>query len=81
MTELGVYILGATALAILAAAGLVLGNNLAVTMACVSSGAAYLSQVGAATYVISPSKFARFINATFMLVALAAWAVGVAALQ
>lgn len=78
MTELGVYILGAVALAILAAAGIATGNHLVATCAVISSGAAYLSQIGAFNTVHSPGgRWSVAINATFMLVALGAWAYGV----
>lgn len=77
MTELGVYILGATALAILAAAGINTGNSTVILAAVVSSGAAYLSQLGAAYAAIKPSGVATTINGVFMLLALAAWAFGV----
>lgn len=77
MTELGVYILGATALAILAAAGINAGNGTVILAATVSSGAAYLSQLGAAYATMRPSGVATTINGVFMLVALGAWAFGV----
>lgn len=77
MTELGVYILGAMALGILAAAGISAGNQTVILCAVVSSGAAYLSQLGAAhTVAKGPNGLSVIINAVFMLIALAAWAYG-----
>jgi hypothetical protein len=43
-TEMGVYILGATALALLAVAGVVFGSGVALGAAVWAAGAAYLSQ-------------------------------------
>lgn len=79
MTELGVYILGATALAILAAAGIHAGNATVISAAVVASGAAYLSQVFAAYHSLSvePSPVARIMNGIFMLIAFGAWATGI----
>lgn len=77
MTELGVYILGATALAILAAAGITAGNHAALECAVVASGSAYLSQLGAAFTVNGTGgRWSVAVNAAFMLAALAAWAYG-----
>lgn len=48
-TELGVYILGATALALLAGGGVAYGSPLAVLAAILAAGLSYLSQVLSAT--------------------------------
>jgi hypothetical protein len=80
MTELGVYILGATALAILAAAGIVsvTGGNGVLLCAVVASGAAYVSQFGAASAVVDPStKVWPAIAFTAMGISFLAWAYGV----
>lgn len=77
MTELGVYILGAVALVILAAAGIAAGNSAVVLCAVISSGAAYVSQLGAAMGVLHRTTFAVVTNAAFMLIALGVWAYGV----
>jgi hypothetical protein len=77
MTELGVYILGATALALLGATGLVEGNHVAATSAVVASGSAYLSQIGAANTAEGAGIASRWINAIFMIGALGSWAFGV----
>lgn len=58
-TELGVYILGATALALLAVGGVAYGAPAAVLAAVLSAGLSYLSQVLSATramYVPRVSK-------------------------
>lgn len=77
MTELGVYILGATALAILAAAGIATGNHSVITCAVVSSGAAYLGQLGADGTVRDGRRWTVALNAVGLLAAVIAWALGV----
>jgi hypothetical protein len=77
MTELGVYILGATALAILAAAGIAMQDNTIIFAAVIASGFAYLSQLGANhTATTGKMGWSVWLNAVAMLVALAAWAYG-----
>lgn len=77
MTELGVYILGATALVILAAAGIALGNGQIILAAVVASGFAYLSQIGANhTAETGGMGWSVWLNAAAMLVALGAWLYG-----
>ena len=77
MTELGVYILGATALAILAASGIALGNGAAILAAVVASGFAYLSQIGAnQTAETGEMGWGVWLNAVAMLVSLGAWLYG-----
>ena len=78
--ELGVYILGATALAILAAAGISTGDYQVMVAACVAAGAAYLSQICAAMWIESPSSILRSGNALFMFIAFGSWAYGAFAL-
>lgn len=81
MTELGVYILGAVALCILAAAGIAVGNPTAVLCAVLSSGAAYLSQLGAALTVAGVGgKAPQWLNGAMMLMSFAAWVYGAALL-
>ena len=79
-TELGVYILGATALAILAAAGISTGDYQVMVAVTVAAGAAYLSQICAAMWVEDPQSVLRSGNVIFMLVAFASWAFGAYAL-
>lgn len=77
MTELGVYILGATALAILAAAGIATGNHAVVAFAVLSSGAVYVAQLGAAMVVAGQfAKAATIINLIGMALALGCWLFG-----
>jgi len=77
MTELGVYILGATALAILAAAGFAVEDSRVLFCAVIASGFAYLSQVGANhTAETGKMGWSVWLNAGAMLVALGAWAYG-----
>jgi hypothetical protein len=76
MTELGVYILGATALAILAAAGIVLDGDVLVC-AVIASGAAYLSQNGAHAHQILGALWALVLSIGAMIIAFGAWAYGV----
>jgi hypothetical protein len=77
MTELGVYILGATALAILAAAGIASGNHLVVELAALSAGSAYVGQLGAQMVVtgLSP-RISSTINLGGMAVSLICWLLG-----
>lgn len=77
MTELGVYILGATALAILAAAGIALQDGSIIFAAVLSSGFAYLSQLGANhTATTGKMGWSVWLNGIAMLVALGAWLYG-----
>lgn len=77
MTELGVYILGATALAILAAAGIAFQDGSIIFCAVIASGFAYLSQLGANhTAETGQVGWSVWLNAGAMLVALGAWAYG-----
>ena len=77
MTELGVYILGAAALAILAAAGIASGNHLVVELAALSAGAAYVGQLGAQMVVANVSpRIASTINLAGMAVSLICWLLG-----
>lgn len=81
--EIGVYVLGATALAILASAGITMSNETALFCAVVASGAAYLAQmlnelaerhIAAQT---NPPVFVFPVAALSMFIALGSWAVGV----
>ena len=76
MTELGVYILGAVALAILAAAGIAAGDHVVVACAVTASGAAYLSQLGAFGTVSGGPQWSVLLNGVAMVIALGAWAAG-----
>ncbi len=78
--ELGVYILGATALVILAAAGVAMGKDHVITAAVLASGAAYVSQLCGAIFVANGGRAAHMANGVFMLAAFGAWAFGVYAL-
>lgn len=81
MTELGVYILGATALAILAAAGIATGNHFVLACAIIASGAAYIGQLAAAMTVLGQfASIAPIINLIGMVMALGAWLFGVLSL-
>lgn len=88
--EIGVYVLGATALAILAAAGITLENETALFCAVVASGAAYLAQMLnelASRYIAGPDQDGMYrsnppafvfpVAALSMFIALGSWAVGV----
>ena len=77
MTELGVYILGAAALVILAWAGATAGDSTVMLCAVIASGAAYVSQFGAASAVVNPSTKLAAIAFTAMGIAFLAWAYGV----
>lgn len=79
-TELGVYILGAVALAVLTAAGITAGSNHVVLCAVLSSGFAYAAQFFAAWVARSGAGFAYALNAIFLAAALLAWCAGVLAL-
>lgn len=77
MTELGVYILGATALAILTAAGFAAEDNIVLFCAVVASGFAYLAQLGANhTAETGKMGWSVWLNAVAMFIALVAWACG-----
>lgn len=80
MTELGVYILGATALAILAAAGVATNDGAVIFAAVLASGLAYLSQIGAAHTVSGGKVWSAWLNGLAMLGALVAWLCGAFAL-
>lgn len=56
VTELGVYILGATALALLSAAGIATGNVPVMFVAAGTAGVSYLAQVGTTIYVQEPDN-------------------------
>lgn len=77
--ELGVYILGATALVILAAAGLWTGDRVVVGAAILSSGCAYVSQLGGAFYIMTEEGWARTLNIVFGVAAQLAWIGGLLA--
>lgn len=80
-TELGVYILGAVALAILAAAGIATGNHLVIACALIASGGAYIGQLGGAMAVAGQfPALSPIINLIGMAVALCAWLFGVLSL-
>lgn len=80
MTELGVYILGATALAILAATGIASGDYGVMVAVTIAAGASYLSQICAAMWTEEPASILRSGNVFFMAIAFASWAFGVYAL-
>ncbi|MBL8578093.1 MAG: hypothetical protein JNK47_12770 [Mesorhizobium sp.] len=75
MTELGIYILGAMALAILAAAGVAVGNSTVLVSAVVASAASYLAQI--AYFHGTRSRLAAIANTLFILIAFGAWLYGV----
>ena len=78
MTELGVYILGAAALAILAAAGIALEQAVSLVDAVVASGAAYLAQSFAHAFRERPEwLWAGLLNLFFALGGFVLWAHGV----
>lgn len=78
--ELGVYILGATALAILAAIGISTGDYQVMVAVTVAACASYLSQICAAMWIEQPASILRSGNVFFMFIAFASWAFGVYAL-
>lgn len=75
MTELGVYILGAVALCLLAAAGIAFDTYNVVLCAVVSAGAAYATQV-AAVWRSLGFAWAAAVNLAGFAVALLAWTYG-----
>jgi hypothetical protein len=77
MTELGAYILGAAALVILAWAGAAAGNSTVLLCAVIASGAAYVSQFGAAHAVVHTRPWSYALGFGGLVVALGAWGFGV----
>lgn len=78
MTELGIYILGAAALCILAAAGIHAGNGTVVFWAVLASGAAYISQSAADIHNRDETRqWALALNAIALLVSIGSWLMGV----
>ena len=82
MTELGVYILGAAALVILAWAGATAGDSTVMLCAVIASGAAYVSQFGVASTMAGAHaplgpRASFIVNFVGLLVTLGAWAYGV----
>lgn len=85
MTELGVYILGAMALGILAAAGLTIeGADAAAMYAALAAAAGYVAQFGAALIAIYDRAgvdrplYAKTLNLAGLVCACAAWVSGFA---
>jgi hypothetical protein len=77
-TELGVYILGAVALAGLLACGIASGDVLAQGLALLACGAAYVSQVSS-TYIASgyDQTFFPFVSISGWALAIGLWCSGV----
>jgi hypothetical protein len=80
-TELGVYILGAMALAILVAAGIALGSPLAVIAAVASAGLSYLAQLLSAIATMDPaSDRVASVGAALLYLSLMTWLAGLISL-
>lgn len=85
MTELGVYILGAMALGILAAAGLSIpGAQAAAMYAGLAAAAGYVAQFGAAIIAeydrvgVDRPLYAKILNLAGLICSCAAWVAGFA---
>lgn len=78
--EIGVYILGAAALIILAAAGIATGSDAVLTCAVLAAGAAYVSQLGGALYLQTQQLLWATVNLFAMTVALVVWLIGLVGL-
>ncbi len=76
MSELGIYILGATALAILAAAGIASGESAVVAFAVFAAGAAYLAQLLGEAVEVMASRKVWYVHVAAMVSALAFWLAG-----
>jgi hypothetical protein len=76
MTELGVYILGAMALAILAAAGFWAADETIVACAVAASGLAYVSQINGFVCVESGIKPFGWVNFAGLISACLVWTFG-----
>lgn len=74
--EIGVYILGATALALLASAGISFENKATVVASIAAAGAAYISQLATTHSYQKPSWPAAIISLTAMAASLSSWAYG-----